>query len=188
MKLLKWLWKYFEESVLVASLAGMALIMMLQIVMRYVFGRSLPWPEEVSRYLLVVSCYMGSGYILRQGFLIRMDVVLTLLPKPVAWVIDLLGRLVTIVFFGYFCAVSIGMTAMCYRYGMTASSLPMPYFLVYAVTALGFFLGAARGIQSLVAWVRASTEVSAGEHSPCEILPVDAAMEAENGRMEGVQS
>lgn len=180
MKLLKWLWSYFEECILVASLAGMAIIMMLQIVMRYLFGSSLPWPEEVSRYLLVISCYLGSGYMLRQGFLIRMDVVLTILPKPAARFIDLLGRLITIVFFGYFCYVSIGMTAMCYRYGMTASSLPMPYFLVYAVTALGFFLGVVRGIQSFIVWVKAPQE------SPA-VVPAGAP-EMEGGQMEGVKS
>lgn len=184
MKVLKWLWKYFEESILIASLAGMAIIMMLQIVMRYAFGSSLPWPEEVSRYLLVVSCYMGSGYMLRQGFLIRMDVIITILPKPVARAIDMLGRVITIAFFGYFCYVSTGMTAMCYQYKMTASSLPMPYFVIYAITALGFFLGAVRGIQSLIVWIKTPPG-----GPPAEIIQVDAVIEAEeSSQAEGAKS
>lgn len=50
-KVLKRLDRYLEEFLLVAFLGAMTLIMGVQVVSRYVFGMSLSWSEEITRYL-----------------------------------------------------------------------------------------------------------------------------------------
>ena len=49
MKALKFLDKHFEEIIMVLSLSCIIVVMLLQIVRRYVFNYSLTWSEEFCR-------------------------------------------------------------------------------------------------------------------------------------------
>ena len=52
-KALHWLNEYLEEFVLVIGLILMTLIMGIQVFCRYVLGMSLPWSEELTRYIFI---------------------------------------------------------------------------------------------------------------------------------------
>ena len=52
-KLLHGLDEYLEEVLLVILLAGMAVIMGIQVFWRYVLSMSLSWSEELTRYLFI---------------------------------------------------------------------------------------------------------------------------------------
>ena len=52
--------------ILVAMLAGMVLTTSLQIICR-VFFTALSWSEEVTRYLLVWSTFLGAGCVYKKG-------------------------------------------------------------------------------------------------------------------------
>ena len=51
--MLKWLDENLEEFLMGAFLIGMVLIMGVQVLARYVFGASLSWSEEITRYLFI---------------------------------------------------------------------------------------------------------------------------------------
>ena len=51
--------EYLEEIILVILLVCMTLILGLQVVSRYVFQNSLSWSEELVRYMLVWSAFIG---------------------------------------------------------------------------------------------------------------------------------
>ena len=46
MRFLKWLDEHFEEYILSGLLVVISVVMMLQVIMRYVFNASLSWAEE----------------------------------------------------------------------------------------------------------------------------------------------
>jgi TRAP-type C4-dicarboxylate transport system permease small subunit len=48
-----WIDEYLEEFVMTILLILMALIMGVQVLSRYVFGMSLSWSEEITRYLFI---------------------------------------------------------------------------------------------------------------------------------------
>lgn len=50
MKVIKWLDKHFEEFFLVLILVSIVLVMLYQIIRRYIFNSSLTWSEEFCRY------------------------------------------------------------------------------------------------------------------------------------------
>ena len=52
-KVLHWLDENLEEFLLVVFLIAMTLIMGIQVLSRYVFGQSLSWSEEITRYLFI---------------------------------------------------------------------------------------------------------------------------------------
>jgi len=48
-------------------------VLFLQVVLRYAFGFSLPWPEEVSRYLMVWVVMLAGSLLVRDDQLVRVD-------------------------------------------------------------------------------------------------------------------
>ena len=67
MKVLKWLDKHLEEMLLVILLAAIVLVMLYQIVRRYLFNSSLSWSEELGKFLFVWISWMGISLGQREG-------------------------------------------------------------------------------------------------------------------------
>lgn len=61
-KVLHWLDENLEEFLLVVFLIAMTLIMGIQVLSRYVFGQSLSWSEEITRYLFIWSGFLSVSY------------------------------------------------------------------------------------------------------------------------------
>ena len=75
----------FAEAnrVLVAlALAATFLIVFLNVVLRYGFGSSLSWAEEIARFLMIFGAFAGAGLALREGRLVEIDLLVVLLPRP----------------------------------------------------------------------------------------------------------
>ena len=97
-KLLYWIDHYLEEAILVIFLILIACVMMLQIVVRYVFQSPLPWPEEFCRYCFVYSVMIATGYCIRNGSMLRVDVVINLFPRGIAFALDIFSKILATVF------------------------------------------------------------------------------------------
>jgi TRAP-type C4-dicarboxylate transport system permease small subunit len=91
------------EKYLLTVVAGiMTLILMAQVVLRYVFSHPLFWAEEVSVQLLVFMTLIGFSLLLRSRQHITIDIITVVLPEKfrsvLAIILDILG-LALIVFF-----------------------------------------------------------------------------------------
>jgi TRAP-type C4-dicarboxylate transport system permease small subunit len=78
-----------EDLLLVANravvgtlLAAMATLVFLNVVMRYVFNNSIAWTEEISRYIMIWTTYLGAGLALREGRHVAIEFVQDRLPSP----------------------------------------------------------------------------------------------------------
>ena len=71
MKVLRWLDKYFVETIMMVFLAALSCAMMLQIIMRFVFHHALPWPEEFCRYCFLYSVMLASAYCIRTNRMLK---------------------------------------------------------------------------------------------------------------------
>lgn len=56
MKTLKFLDKHLEEFIMVLLLSSIVVIMLFQIIRRYIFNDSLSWSEEFCRYCFIWMC------------------------------------------------------------------------------------------------------------------------------------
>jgi TRAP-type C4-dicarboxylate transport system permease small subunit len=70
--------------VLVALMAAMAVLVIANVIARYVFNHSFVWAEEVSRYMMVWVGFLGGGLVLRLGAHIAVDVFQDLLSRRAA--------------------------------------------------------------------------------------------------------
>ncbi|MFM1991611.1 MAG: hypothetical protein RJA99_4568 [Pseudomonadota bacterium] len=96
----------FERAFLAANrwaliliLAAMSVIIFTNVVLRYAFGDSIPWAEEVSRHLMIWLTFLGAGPVLRYGGHIAVENLQDGLPRGAAVALRIL---VALMLFGFF--------------------------------------------------------------------------------------
>ena len=158
MKVLKWLDENFEEYLMVFLLIAIAVIMMLQIVMRYIFSASLPWPEEAGRYLWIVTTCLSISYCIKKDCALRVDTLLQALPKKLQKILSFFINLVMLLIHGFMFYYSLITLKSIYAVNQVSPALMMPTWILYVGVALGFGLGTVRCIQVLVKEIKGGTE------------------------------
>lgn len=76
----RWL-MWLERGVVIALTAGIAGIMMTQVVMRYFFSAPIFWAEEISVQLLVFVTLFGLSLLVQSGQLVSIDFLPASLPE-----------------------------------------------------------------------------------------------------------
>ncbi len=71
----------FLEWTAALLLIAVAFIVALEVVCRYVLNASLPWSEEISRYLFIWGNFLGAGVALKRGAHISVDSLVTRLSE-----------------------------------------------------------------------------------------------------------
>lgn len=150
-KILTWLDRNLEETLLAFLLAGIAFTVLFQVIARYIFNSPLGWSDELARYFLVWSTFLSVSYCVRNRISIKIDQFQNSLPKRVIPWIKMLRH--TIVF--AFCVM---MIPYAWRYvaqaafnGSTSPALRIPMYYLQAAPLFGFILLAIRVGQ---AWLR----------------------------------
>ena len=147
MKIVKWLDEHVEEVFLVTMLVLMTVVMVLQIMMRYVFGTSLSWAEEVTRYMFVWSGFISISYTLKNQTAMRLTVAVAAMPRKIRHYTLLFQYMLMLVFFSFMSYVAvIQMGSM----RQVSAALEIPMNFVYVSTVIGFVLTSVRCIQALV--------------------------------------
>ena len=154
-KLFIYLEENVEEILMVLLLIALSLVMMAQVIARYVFHAGFTWAEEFCRYCFVYSGMLSAGYCIRKGVGLRVDALYGFFPKFLKTAIDLGGKLLLTAVYAYLAFGSIKLIANTTSIS-TAMQLPMQY--VYAAIPLGFGLGAIRGVQDLVKFFKKPVE------------------------------
>jgi len=68
------------EYVIAAMMGAMTIVISLQVFTRYVLNDPLTWTEEISRYLMVWVCFLGSAMALKYGEHISVSFIQERLP------------------------------------------------------------------------------------------------------------
>lgn len=149
MKFLRWLDRSFEEWILGVLLIGMAIILMMQIIMRSIFGASLTWAEEVARYFYVWSVFLSVGYTIRAKNILRVDLILGKLPKKLRFVVEILLDIANVVLYAYLAHFAVIVVRGIYTSHQTSPALEIPMYLVYLIIPAGFALASLRSVQKI---------------------------------------
>ena len=67
-----------NRALVAAALAAVFVIVITNVVGRYLFGSSLAWGEEVARFLMIFGVFAGAGLALRSGRLVEIDLFVAL--------------------------------------------------------------------------------------------------------------
>ena len=148
-RVLKWLDENLEETLLMILLVAIAVVMMAQVVMRYCFRESMSWPEEFCRFCFVYSGFLSMGYCVKKGKMLKVDILVGFFPKVLQRALDLVGRIVTFLFFGYLSFYAYQATMNSMRGGMRSAAMEIPMWIIYAAVLIGAALGFIRQGQDL---------------------------------------
>ncbi|MGG0720348.1 TRAP transporter small permease [Robertmurraya massiliosenegalensis] len=94
----------FLEGICGAFLLIMTLMALSQVITRYVLEMSFPWLEEVIRYLMVFTVYIGSAVAIKQKAHLNVEIFDHILGGSIFRYVDLTRHFVIILFgsvFGY---------------------------------------------------------------------------------------
>lgn len=141
---------------MVISMALITILISTQVILRYGFGTSIPWAEEVTRFIVIWMSFIGAAMGVRLGSNISVDLLVAFLPqrfhRPLLAAAALCGLVfgIALVVFGY----PIVMTTA--SIGQVSSALQLPMSWVYSVFVVGGALLALRFAQLFIdaAWGR----------------------------------
>lgn len=123
------------------SLGG---VVFYQFITRYVFNNSASWTEEIARYLLIGTVFVGASIGVAKNNHIQVDLLYRWLPSSVARVMALVVDVMRIAFFGAMVVLTVQMMLKMENYQMTIIDLPMN--IVYSVCLFGLAMMAIRSV------------------------------------------
>jgi len=149
MKILRWLDNYLELTVSVFLISLMAILIFLQVIMRYVMHNSLSWSEELARYAFVWLIYIAISYGSKLMKHIKIDAGLSIFPKKSRPYIVILGDVLFLFFALYIVYTGSKYTMMQIRLHKTSAALGIPMEYITFAPVAGFVLVMIRQIQTL---------------------------------------
>ena len=149
-RFIKLLDDHLEEWMLILLECAIVLVMLLQIVRRYVFNASLTWSEEFCRYCFIWFMFIGYSYSIYEKIDLRMDAVLNILPEKMRTFVVRFGLMfcfaLTVLLFGN----SFKAVAYVMKTGERSTGMHLPMSVVYASMIVGFGMAVIRYIQRII--------------------------------------
>ena len=112
--LAKWFYKFtgyvdfLAKWFSIATIAGMALVVVMQVVLRYIVKSPPPWTEELARYLMIWTSFVAMGAMIRNWDCVKVDLLVDKLGPRAARAANILLRLAV---FG----IAVYMTYLCIK-------------------------------------------------------------------------
>lgn len=122
-------------------LAGVTVMIVYDVLVRYLFDQSLAWSVQMSEYVLLALAFLVGSWVTKQGGHVRSDLLFHVLPARVTRILEASGYLVA--------AVACGLL---FWYGLTATisdfqrnvviwdEIPMPKYILLAFIPAGSLL------------------------------------------------
>ena len=115
-------------KILMAGLiAGMVVLIAMQVCFRYVLNQPLAWTEEVARHLMVWSALLGAAVAYRRKGHLGMDILVMHLPRPWQRRVEIVLQALSIAFFGLLVIHGIPLVERTMRQLSSAIRIPMGY-------------------------------------------------------------
>lgn len=145
-----------EDWTALAFFVALALVVFLQFFTRYALNDSASWTEEIARYLLICTVFIGAAISVRKNNHVQVDFFYRVLPRPIMRLMSTLVDLARVAFFGY--AVYLTFALMQRIGGQPMSIIDWPIGIVYAVVLVGLALMTWRAVQvAMLNWRRGAS-------------------------------
>lgn len=162
-KILNFLDKYLEESIAVALVIAMTVIITAQVAFRYL-RIQVPWTEEIARYMFVWSIYLGCAAAIKYRKHLKIDAVQLLFNAKINFILDLISNAV---FFIFCVFLIIHGTDLLYKIGFIQHQLSpaakIPMIVPYSSWYICSFIMLFRIIQDTIKRIKERKEVVAEE-------------------------
>lgn len=115
---------------------------------RYALNDSASWTEEIARYLLICTVFVGASVSVRKNTHIHVDIFYRFMPRPMARALSTFVDAVRIVFFAYATYLTWMLMGRIGRQQMAI--IDWPIGIIYAFVLFGFVLMCYRSITTAI--------------------------------------
>lgn len=116
---------------------------------RYFNLVSMPWSEELARYIMVWMAYIGASLGIKRNAHLGVEVVMNKLPKKFKAYSDLLRAGIILLFNVLIIYFSYKIISHQIKIGQTSPALFMPIWLAYLAVPVGTFMMSVRVLQGI---------------------------------------
>ena len=129
-----------DKWVSIVCMIADLVILFVNVVGRYVFLHSIPWAEEIGRYLMIIMIYLGISYSAHHDSHIRIDSVEKLYPPKALPYIRILSNVIWVFYCGIITYYGLQYTAYIFETHARMVAVNLPLWPIYATIPLGHFL------------------------------------------------
>ena len=121
-------------------MTGATFLLFINVILRYAFASGITWAEEMTRYTLLWTVFIGAGVVTREGTHVSMEAFFNLWPEKFQRIgclaINLfsISTIVVILYFG------IGIVRMVVETGQTSEAAFVPMWIIYGAFPVGGLL------------------------------------------------
>ena len=146
----------FEDWAAFGIFWVLALVIFYQFFTRYALNDSASWTEEIARYLLIATAFVGAAVNVRKNNHIQVDFIYRLLPALVTRPLSTLVDALRVLFLGYCVWLTIALIGKIGSQRMAI--IDWPIGILYGFVAFGFALMTWRAIGVAIAnWRRGAS-------------------------------
>jgi C4-dicarboxylate transporter, DctQ subunit len=143
MKLLRWIDRYFsllERYFLGGTVFFTSLLLLINVIMRYIFNSAIYWAEELVRYLMVWVIFVGGSQVAKHEGHIAVDILYRAVSVRAKLFLDYLVNVIAIIFCLILAYYSFLQVMHVYSSHQISPALELPMWLVYLSIPLGSIL------------------------------------------------
>lgn len=171
-----------EEFLLILFLIGITCIMGVQILCRYLFGMSLSWSEELTRYLFIWCGFLSVSYCSKKCLSIKIEQFVALFPRRGKAVFKLVNHTFELIFFLYMIPFAYAYMRSAIESGQVSPACGIPMYLVQAAPLVSFLLVTLRILQRWIIEFRISRGEAVCDPAHPERNTPESFIEANSGK------
>lgn len=136
------------KYVAIAAFSVMSVLIILQVIFRYLLGSSLSFSEELARFLFIWSSMLGAAMCLKRRSHIGFDLLMLHIPRGLQKYGLLITNVMSLAF--YAILVIFGFKVSAVTMGQTSPAMGVKMGLIYASIAVAGFVMILNGIYNLI--------------------------------------
>ena len=125
------------EYLSMALVTLMSLLVIAQVILRYVFNNPLDWSEELARFTFIYLTFIGIGAAYGRRRHMFIDAVIVLLPAKTRRIVEILVTGLATAFLIAVIVIALRSMVDLYRMDITTPALELPMAFVYLIIPVG---------------------------------------------------
>ncbi|KJS81020.1 MAG: hypothetical protein JM58_17950 [Peptococcaceae bacterium BICA1-8] len=138
----------FEDYSVTALYMVMIIVIFLQVFFRFVIKASLPWSEELARYIMAWAVFIGASIAAKEGAHIGIDSIVSRLPKKMEHYIRILAMALSFVFSVILVYLAVLIIQFLMKTGQKTPAMMIPMWIAYFSVLFGSILMSIRFCQA----------------------------------------
>lgn len=132
-------------------IAVLVVVVLSQVVFRYILHLGLPWADEVSRYLLIWVSFLGATVVFKNAGHAKVEFFRNMLPEKASQILQFVCKIISLVFLVDICLYS-------YNYFATSRSVTPAMQIPYSWPKSALFVGFALMLIHLSVFILSDVE------------------------------